>query len=720
MRKVERLVSVDVTVERIFACAGGGLRIAAPLGLGKPNVLLNALYRAAVANPGLVLHIYTALSLARPQAKSGLEKRFLDPFVERHFGVDYPDLDYALARRAGQLPANVRVSEFYLQSGSLLDNTDAQREYTCLNYTHVARDLAEIGINVVVQLIARRVEDGRERFSLASNPDVTLDLLDELASRGRPRPLVVGVIHPQLPFIANEAEIDAEFFDLLLDDPACDHTLFALPREPVALAEFALGLHASTLVRDGGTLQIGIGALSDALVHALLLRQRDGERYATAIESLGGVHPLAAKVGGLGPFVRGLYGASEMVMDGFMHLVRAAIVKRRVFEDFALEQALAEGVINETLCSGDAERLFACGALPQRLDEHEVGRLVRCGILPMGTRVDTGGVILPDGLRIGSDLADPAARAALGHCMSGRELRDGRYLRGAFFLGSRDFYDWLRQLSGAEFAGLSMTRVSDINQLYGGREALDALQRREARFFNTCMMATPLGAATSDALADGRVVSGVGGQYNFVAMAHALRDGRSVLLLRSVRGNGGNVQSNIVWNYPHTTIPRHLRDIYVTEYGIADLRGKSDEECVKAMLAISDARFIDVLVAQAKAAKKLAADFQVPAPWRGNTPQRLRSALGDLLRSGHLKPFPFGTDFSEIELRLVVALQWLKARTATPWARLRLLITPLPPPATAIAEERAALQRMGFEHTRNLAEFLQRRLLRLALRRTHS
>ena len=71
--------------------------------------------------------------------------------------------------------------------------------------------------------------------------------------------------------------------------------------------------------------------------------------------------------------------------------------------------------------------------------------------------------------------------------------------------------------------------------MYGGREALDALQRRDARFFNICMMATALGAAVSDGLENGQVVSGVGGQYNFVAMAHALEGGRSILMLRSTR-----------------------------------------------------------------------------------------------------------------------------------------------------------------------------------------
>ena len=38
-------------------------------------------------------------------------------------------------------------------------------------------------------------------------------------------------------------------------------------------------------------------------------------------------------------------------------------------------------------------------------------------------------------------------------------------------------------------------------------EGLERLQRRDARFFNSCMMATALGAAVSDGLEDGRVVS---------------------------------------------------------------------------------------------------------------------------------------------------------------------------------------------------------------------
>ena len=34
----------------------------------------------------------------------------------------------------------------------------------------------------------------------------------------------------------------------------------------------------------------------------------------------------------------------------------------------------------------------------------------------------------------------------------------------------------------------------------------------------------------------------------------------------------GVARSNVLWNYGHTTVPRHYRDIFVSEYGIAATR----------------------------------------------------------------------------------------------------------------------------------------------------
>ena len=642
--KPELIVDVDACVERVLAHGGAELRIALPLGLGKPNVLVNALYARVAAQPARRLTLYTALSLSRPAPKNPLERRFLEPFLARHFGTDYPDLAYVAAQHAAALPPNVRVHEFYFQSGALLNVASAQRDYVSMNYTHVARDLVGVGINAILQLIAVRDDGARRRYSLACNPDVTSDLLDQMAAAGAPRPLVVGVVHPDLPFVGNDAEVAAGFFDVVLDAPASRHTLFALPREPVDVAEYALGLHASTLVRDGGTLQIGIGALSDALVYALTLRQSDNAAYRAALEALGPPHALAASIGGTAPFDAGLYGASEMVMDGFMHLRRGGVLKRSVYDDIDVQRAL--------------------------------------------------------------DAGSPVDRA---------KLRDGHYLKGAFFLGSKEFYAWLRELSGDDYDGLVMSRVSDVNQLYGGREALDATQRRDARFFNTCMMATLLGAAVSDALEDGRVVSGVGGQYNFVAMAHAIAGGRSALLLRSTRSKGTKVESNIRWNYGHTTIPRHLRDIYVTEYGIADLRGRSDEACIRAMLAIADARFQDELADVARRAGKLARDFRIPDAWRRNAPRDLATRMEPFASRGLFPTFPFGSDFNAIERRLLPALLWLRKNTAD-WRRWPAVLGALVSPGRAYQADEV-LDRLGLAAPAGFGERVTARLVRGALAR---
>jgi acyl-CoA hydrolase len=89
-------------------------------------------------------------------------------------------------------------------------------------------------------------------------------------------------------------------------------------------------------------------------------------------------------------------------------------------------------------------------------------------------------------------------------------------------------------------ARINMTRISFINQLYG-HEPLARLQRRHTSFVNTCMMMTLLGAAVSDGLDSGKLVSGIGGQYNFVVQGHALPDARSILMLRATRQANGQL-----------------------------------------------------------------------------------------------------------------------------------------------------------------------------------
>ncbi len=642
------LDTLEHAVDLLLARSGPELVLAAPLGLGKPHRLLNAITRRVAADPALSLTLLTALSLTPPVAGKGLQGRFLAPFLDRQFGADFPRLDYADARLRDVLPGNISVEEFYMQSGALLGSRQAQCNYVSLNYTHVARAVAARGVNALVQKVAR--EPGGTRLSLSCNPDLTFDMLDEVARLGQPRPYLLAEVDPHLPWLDGPCAVAADFFDAVLDIPGPAPQLFALVREPVSDADYAIGLYASTLVRDGGTLQIGIGSLSDALCHALVLRHTRNPVYRAALEALSpglADSPLVQSAGGVEPFRLGLYGASEMVNDGFRCLAQAGILSRRVLDD---AEAMA---------------------------------------------------------RLNRDASTPEDDARLAF--------EGRYLDGAFYLGSKDLYAWLRGLDAEQARGIGMTRVSHINELYGNNQALEQEQRRDARFFNTCMMMTALGAAVSDALDDGRVVSGVGGQYNFVAMAHALKDARSMLMLRAVRGSGGSASSNILWNYGHTTIPRHLRDIAITEYGIADLRGRSDQDCTMAMLQLTDARFQASLLAQARAAGKLGSDAALPSGSADSRPERLAARLGPFRRDGSLPDFPMGSDFTPVEQRLVPALAWLKRQSALPAGKARLIIRALFGPNATDGE---ALQRMGLSKPAGLGERVEARILALALAAT--
>ena len=626
------LDTVDAAVDAVLARIPGTIVLALPLGIGKPNPFVNRLYQRIKADPSRRLVIVTALSLEVPSASSELEQAFLGPIVERVFG-GYPDLDYVKDVRARRLPAHIEVREFFLKTGDYLGNGPAQQHYISTNYTFAARDMLGHGVNLLAQAVASAHEgtDGW-RLSLSSNPDVTHELKERAAAAGQ-AVLSVGCVNRALPFMHGDAVVAPGFFDLLVTDPAATHTLFAPPNAKVSTTDHAIGLHASSLVKDGGTLQIGIGSLGDAIAHALVLRQHRNADYGRLLDALG---PATGPE--RSPFTQGLHGCSEMFVNGFLKLIEAGVVKRRVFDDLATQQAVNAGT------------------------------------------------------------QDPAT------------LPGGVLMTGGFFLGPTDFYAALHALPPELRDAIRMDRIDRINQLDGPDpqdSALRRAQRREARFINTTMKVTLLGAAASDGLASGQVVSGVGGQYNFVAMAHALPDARSVLALRACHETADGPVSNIVWQYGHCTIPRHLRDIVITEYGVADLRGQTDAEVIRRLLRIADSRFQPELVAAAQADGKLPADWVLPEAWTHNTPERLDAALHPLTEAGLLPGFPFGTDLTEDEIRIVAALRRLKKSLRHPVA---LVATALRSTWQGKTAPPAYLERLGLDEARGFKALLLRRL----------
>ena len=95
---------VETCVEDTLRKVGRRIALGTPLGLGKANHIVNELFRRAKADPRLELRIFTALTLAKPRWKNDIERRFLEPLVERVFG-GYPDLEYVDAVSSAEAAA---------------------------------------------------------------------------------------------------------------------------------------------------------------------------------------------------------------------------------------------------------------------------------------------------------------------------------------------------------------------------------------------------------------------------------------------------------------------------------------------------------------------------------------------------------------------------------------------------------------------------------------
>ena len=101
------------------------------------------------------------------------------------------------------------------------------------------------------------------------------------------------------------------------------------------------------------------------------------------------------------------------------------------------------------------------------------------------------------------------------------------------------------------------------------------------------------GACNSEHMG-GRQYSGSGGQLDFVRGANASRGGISIIAARST-ARGGTISRIVPRLDGPVTTPRNDVHYIVTEFGCADLRGKSLAQRAEAMIALAHPRFRDEL-----------------------------------------------------------------------------------------------------------------------------
>jgi acyl-CoA hydrolase len=162
-----------------------------------------------------------------------------------------------------------------------------------------------------------------------------------------------------------------------------------------------------------------------------------------------------------------------------------------------------------------------------------------------------------------------------------------------FAFGSTELYEWLNGNSDVAFLPVEIVNAPDV-----------IAANNDMITVNGALALDIQGQVVADTISGGQF-SGIGGAEDFVAGAGLELSDRSLICLPSTFEKDGHLQSRIVpWFGPGAVIttPRHQVDVIVTEYGAAELEGRTVRERGEALAAVAHPQFRDELLAAAERA----------------------------------------------------------------------------------------------------------------------
>jgi acyl-CoA hydrolase len=170
-----------------------------------------------------------------------------------------------------------------------------------------------------------------------------------------------------------------------------------------------------------------------------------------------------------------------------------------------------------------------------------------------------------------------------------RKERNRGKIVTSFVLGTKRLYTFVHDNPMVEMRAVDFTNDTHIIRTFGSMTAI-----------NSAIEVDLSGQVVADSIGT-RLYSGVGGQMDFIHGAALAPHGRAIIALPSTAA-GGTVSRVVAFLRPGAgvvTTRAHVRTI-VTEYGVAELFGRSIRERAKAMIAIAHPDFRDELTAQAR------------------------------------------------------------------------------------------------------------------------
>jgi acetyl-CoA hydrolase len=156
------------------------------------------------------------------------------------------------------LAGHIRHNAFFIGSNTRPAVDDGRADFTPVFLSEIA-ELLRGPLPLDVALVQVTPPDAHGYCSLG----VSVDIVKAAVESAR---IVVAEVNPRMPRTHGDSFVHASRITRSVD---VDHALPELPREPLSDTAIAIGKHVAALVRDGDTLQLGIGAVPNAVLAAL-------------------------------------------------------------------------------------------------------------------------------------------------------------------------------------------------------------------------------------------------------------------------------------------------------------------------------------------------------------------------------------------------------------------------------------------------------------------
>jgi acyl-CoA hydrolase len=232
--------------------------------------------------------------------------------------------------------------------------------------------------------------------------------------------------------------------------------------------------------------------------------------------------------------------------------------------------------------------------------ERRIGEYV-AGLIPDGATIQLGIGAIPTAvamhLRDKKDLGvhtemmtDVVADLALRGVVTGaRKERNRGKIVATFMMGTERLYRFVDDNPMVEMRPTDFTNDTHVIRSF-----------RHMAAINSAISIDLTGQVCADSIGS-QLYSGVGGQMDFIRGAALAPDGLPIIALPATAAGGkvSRITPFLAEGAGVVTTRAHVR-IVVTEYGCADLWGKSVRERAKALIGISHPDFRDELLAQAR------------------------------------------------------------------------------------------------------------------------